>query len=243
MASQFTPSDLGFSDFVGKLIAEIFDSVISSQLDQQKHHLETAAALDWSDEEFARAYLDERLLDQELANLFPTTQTGRIHAVYEYGPYRPIEAEGGEQPPFSRLLGLALEADLEYAAHPNGQGWIILAAGVDRIRTVVGKLLAARLRAGLREIYRRGAPRVVVDSGKMQAKLAYLVKSEPVEQQATQTLGAKGRRTFANPSGAPGNTPISALRLAVRQADERTVRNEFQAGLYGEVSINFRTVT
>ncbi len=242
MAIPFAPSDLDFSDFMSKLIGEVFDSVISSQLDQQKRHRETSAALDWDDEAFAQAFIGENLVDEELANLFPRAQADQPHAVLENGPYQPREAEGGEQPPFSRLLDLSLQADTDFAPHPTGDGWVLLAAGVARVRKAVRMLLAAQTRAGLHEIYRRGAPRVVVDSGKILAKLAYEVKTENTQQISTQTPSVSGRRTFSSLSGNRAVAPAQGLRLAVRQANDRTVRNESQASLYGEVSLQFRTV-
>src|SRR5215212_2629274 len=101
-------SQVGFAEFVGKLLSEVFDAVITSQVDQRRQAVQLIETARLAPEEVAPRVISEAQLEEELVYLFPSEDGGAPHDVYAGAPYSPAGPAGGEAPPFGSLLGVSL---------------------------------------------------------------------------------------------------------------------------------------
>lgn len=183
-----TLSQVGFAEFVGKLLSEVFDAVVTSQIDQRRRIDELVEAASLSEEEVASRFIDDAQVDAAIA------------------------AEG--LPP----------DDAE-------------------VREAVRLRLARSYLAALRALVTRGAPQLVIASGKVASKMTFqLASSEPapVPVPAFSTAPAILRRRFDIPRATSSPPPF---RLAVRQASDRAPQlSRLQVDVFGEVEVHFRTL-
>ena len=179
-----TLSQVGFADFVGKLLSEVFDAVVTSQLDQQRRLDELVESARLSEEEVASRFIDDAQVDAEV---------------------------GSDASP--------------------------------EVREAARLKLARIYLAAVRALLARGAPQLVIDSGKMASKLTFqLAAGEPASAPAPafSTAPATLRRSFEAPRAAAAVPPF---RLAVRQANDRAPQlSKLQVDVYGEVEVHFRTL-
>ena len=177
-----TLSQVGFAEFVGKLLSEVFDAVVTSQLDQQRRLDELVELARLSEEEVASRFIDDAQVDAEV---------------------------GSDASP--------------------------------EVREAARLKLARIYLAAVRALLARGAPQLVIDSGKMASKLTFqLAAGEPAPAPAFSTAPASLRRSFEAPRAAAALPPF---RLAVRQANDRAPQlSKLQVDVYGEVEVHFRTL-
>ena len=225
-------SQIGFAEFVGKLLSEVFDAVVTSQLDQRRRIDDLAESARLSEEEVASRFLDDVQVEAELANLFPAGANAGT-------PYRPGSQQQAEAPPFTSVLGLTLKPGEDFAM--QGTGAVLTEAGAARIRSAVRLRLARSYLAALRGLVTRGAPQLLIDSGKVAAKLTFqLAAGTPAAASATP---AGLRRRFEAPAEARLPAAENPFRLAVRQASDRAPQlSQLQVDVYGEVEIRFKTL-
>lgn len=245
-------SQVGFAEFVGKLLSEVFDAVVGSQVDQRRQAAQLLEAARLPAEEAAARFVDEARLEEELAFLFPAEPPGAPHAVRPGAPYRPRGPERGERPPFAAFLGLALEPGEHFV--PQGEAASLTAAGASRVREAVRLRLAHRHLAALRALVEQGVPQIQVSSGRVATKVTYqLISQGPAAAPAPpepvivfQPAPAAARRRFELPGAGAAEVAVAApprFRLAVRQASERAPQlSRLQADVFGEVEVHFTTV-
>ena len=234
--------EVGFAEFIAKLVSEVFDAVVTSQLDQEKRIVELSAAAGLPSEEFAEHYVTNERTMEELERLFPGDSDKHPTAIYVGAPYRPKSKGVSELPPIYAILGITLQKG-DYRVVKKQT--VLTSSGVKKVKSVVRQHLAKEHQAAVKEIIRRGLPRVIADAGRVNAKLTYQVLS--VEDNAKLEKAAKlgvplrplGHAVFIPESGA-----LSKLRLAVRQADERSPQTQkLKVNVFGEVEVEFKTVT
>lgn len=252
MGDILTPVDVGFAEFVAKLIGEVFDSIVTAQAEQEERFGEIMSAASLSTHAFGERFLAEEDLERELARLFPPRPSdgGRSHSVYPGSPYRPAGREGGEDPPYQVLTGVELGGD----DRQKTEGGIVLSErGAARIAQEVREALAASRLRSLREAVARGVPRVVVDSGRINGKLTFQlvttqeIETGPVSPSAPREGGALRPPLFQPDLGRlvglrPGRI-LPKVRVLVKPADDRAPQSSVRSDVYGEVEITFKTVT
>lgn len=167
-----TPIELGFAEFVAKLISDVFDATVSSQLEQQEKLLELQAMLSQSDDDFVDVLLSRadfiEQVDLLLQGYFPGKQSEELHAIYEGAPYQPAKGDAPEQPAVFEKLALKLtDGDFK----PRNKS--LTEQGVMAIYKAAAKPLAAQKRGLLIQMIESGFPSIVVDSGKINAKLTF----------------------------------------------------------------------
>ena len=230
MPSLPTPVEMGFAEFVAKLVLETFDAVVSSQVEQERGGRELVDAASLAPEAYAERFLAAGAEDAELARLFPPPDETHPSAIFEKGPYQPATPATPEAPPVGAVLGLALRPEEDFA------GKALTARGVERIRLAVRLRLAGDQVAALQRLVARGFPRIVVDSGRISAKLTF-----QVTQESPARAGVRSPRASAP---APGRRLLPAYKLTVRQADERSPQaGQLKVDVFGEVEVTFKTVT
>lgn len=168
MAEIQVPVDLGFTEFVTSLLSEVVRSIAAAQNDQEQRLAELAAAAAMTLEEFDATHVTEPDVDVWLADRFPSSDLEQPHVVYSGAPYEPASDEGPEHPPFEEVLGIVLTGrDVN-----RGRGRL-LAAGVTKLRAAARQQLAREEHEVTRQLVERGLPRVVVDAGRIRAKLTF----------------------------------------------------------------------
>jgi hypothetical protein len=227
--------DLGFAEFVAKLISEVVDAVALSQLQQEQRQAELAAAVRLDPEEFAERYVTEAEVDAELARRFPPAAPDQPHAIVPGAPLPPAIA--------LETLGIELLPNRDFRKPPRGAARLE-EPGVEKLRAAVRRQIAEERLAALGELFARGIARVLVDSGHVNAKLTFQVVTLKEAEAEPGLLLAAPLRPIGVLTGTPERLTFPDVRLVVRQADERSPQaSTIQANVYGEVQVTFKTIT
>ncbi len=241
MATNPEPNELGFAEFVSKLISEMFDAIITAQFDQEKRLAELTVAAAFSVEEFGERYITDEQVLTELIQLFPGDSTKYPTSIYTGAFYQPEENSIDESPPIEAVIGVMLEKN-DYKKKP--EKIVLKKSSVIKISAAVRSQLAKSQLAVIAQLLNRGVPRVIADAGKIKAKLTYEVLSTKEAAQPERSkrlvtpLRSLGRFTsFQKPS------ELSSFNLVVRQADERAPQTSgLKVDVFGEVEITFKTI-
>lgn len=241
MADPALPNELGFAEFVAKLISEMFGAITSAQLDQEKSMVELSLAAEISLDEYAARYVTEDQIESELIRLFPSDSVEQPSTVYEGAKYTPAIRRRKEYPAIKLTIGVELEeSDYDQA----GRQHALNASGMAKINSKLSLQLAADQQFAIQQIMKRGVPRVLADAGKINAKLTYEVITEEeagnvdrVKRIASPLTRLPGQHLLA---AAPA---LSKFHLVVRQADERAPQtSNLKVNVFGEVEVTFKTV-
>lgn len=244
-----TPVEVGFAEFIARLMSEVFDAVISIQVDQEQRYAMMHVAASLSAAEYRNQYVGDDEVEAELGRLFPPRPEDREqpHMIWEKSPYLPGKGDGEEEPPVFAATGVTLtKKDLV-----DGDGG--LALGPDAVRKIT-EAVAMRLAEGQlvrsRQLVGRGLPRVVVDAGRINGKLTFnlTTDSSTPEPVASTPRAAAGLSRLAMPAASIFSLPkariLPNVKLMVKQADATSPQSsQVKANVYGEVEITFKTVT
>ena len=257
-----SPIELGFAEFVAKLISEIFDATISSQVQQQDKLLELQNMLLQPESVFLDAMLSQeyfiREVDLLLEGYFPSDSDQLVHAIHEDAPYTPAKANQKEKPPIKERLGIDLGSG-DFLPRKNQ----LTLQGVSKIYRKAGEPLAIQKRAIFRQLVENGLPSIVVESGKINAKLTFSTaqagQSEATEAVSDGTRNVALANSVTQPLARRLASPIQPLnryvgllkpnltdqvRLTVKQASNKSPQDtQAKANIFSEVEIHFKTVT
>jgi hypothetical protein len=256
------PVDLGFTEFVTTLLSEVLRSVVAAQGEQEERRRELLDVADLSVDEFASQHVTDDDVDAWLAEVLPSGDPERTHEAVRGAPYVPGGRGEAESPPFAELLGVELTREMF-----DEERGTLLEEGEAALRAAARRLLAERQLQVVRDLAERGLPRVVVDAGRITAKLTFealqyrdqeeVARAQEAEGEAAASegpLGAPILRTF-RPTIMAGRLPhlqhttvvpeaLRDVRLRVRTADPRAPSSPTaRANVYGEVELTFRSVT
>jgi hypothetical protein len=261
MAQFQIPVDLGFTEFVTTLLSEVVSSIAAAQSDQAQRLAELTAAASLSVEEFAASHVTDAVLDDYLAARFPSSDPDRPHDIVGGAPYQPARGQQREQPPYEEALGVRL-AGSDF----NADKGTLLGRGVGKLRDAARLQLAEQQQDVARALLERGVPKVVVDAGRISAKLTFealqyreesaepAAAEAPTVEEPVSRLGAGGL-IGAHDVVMIGRLPrlnvapvlpevLQDVRLLVRPADDRRPETgSSRANVYGEVELTFKTVT
>jgi hypothetical protein len=259
MADVESPVQVGFAEFMARLMSEVFDSVITSQIDQEQRYAEILASSALTEEAYASQQIGDSDVQLEVSGLFPPRLEDKDEpsAIYSGSPYLPDEKNQAESPALFAVLGIKLtKADLTTA----GEDLFLAQGAVDAVFEQV-RIKMAQIHLGLvRQIIARGLPRVVVDSGRINGKLTFhLTESTQNQTMAVETeennisamettaasmakasvRGADVKSVFTLPKA----RILPNVKLMVKQADDTSPQSsQVKANVYGEVEITFKTI-
>lgn len=166
-----TPADMGFAEFVAKLISEVFDAVVTSQAEQQEKLLEIKELASLPESLFVDSLLqrDEFFdqIDRVLTSYFPTTAKNMPHAIYEGAPYKAKKGNTNESPAIFDELGLDL-SESESAKKGKLTNQDVLA-----VYQAAATPYAQQKRNAMLQALEQGFSNIVVDSGKINAKFTF----------------------------------------------------------------------
>lgn len=256
-----SPIELGFAEFVAKLISEIFDATISSQAQQQEKLIELNNMLMQPEENFLQALLEQDYFIQEvdllLQGYFPVDDDHALHAIYEGAPYQAAKGNTPEQPALLEKLGLSLNA-----GDINSKKKQLTQQGVNKIYQKAGQPLAVQKRAIFKQLVENGLPNIAVESGKINAKLTFNTNVSNHASNTGDTPKAATAKTASAIKAASINKhfaplqPVNRLvglikpninnqvRLTVKQASNKSPQDtQATANIFSEVEIHFKTIS
>lgn len=192
-----TPADMGFAEFVAKLISEVFDAVVTSQAEQEEKLLEIKELVSQPEELFIDNLLqDDVFLDQMerlLSSYFPTASNNNIHALFEGAPYKVKKGNSPENPAILEQLGLDL-SESESAKKGKFTNQDVL-----EVYRAAARPFAQQKRQAMINAIEHGFSNIIVDSGKINAKFTFntSIESEETEQEPAPSNGnaAKSKPT------------------------------------------------
>lgn len=251
MASVPTPVDVGFAEFVSLLLSETLESVLAAQTGQEEQRRALIEAASLTVEEFADGFVTETDVELFLAELLPGEKGGTSAVV------------GGPAPSPEVLESLAIELEANDVRDRK-----LTRRGAARIREAVRVVVAERRLDALQASAQRGIPRVIVDEGRIVAKLTFSAVTLTEEEddqprpssRPTTTVGRAGlvdvarlRATptagVAQPLGSISTghlaralpAAIRDIRLIVKPATTEEATST-RAEVYGEVELRFQTI-
>jgi hypothetical protein len=237
-----TPVELGFSEFVAKLISDTFEAIITSSAKQEEDWMQLNDLLQLGEEEFAKRVIDDDNLLQEVIRLFPDDKGGTVIVVH--AKYQKANPDKGipESPPIASITGF----------QPEGK--VLLQPEVNKIFEAVRVLLASRQYEILRRMFARGTTKVIVDAGKINAKLTFEITQ--VEDESAPGGGSGGgispvggNKIFVkrrSPAFRGITKPIEMERVhffVKPPSDKDPQTSTVKANIYSEVEIQFKTIT
>lgn len=163
---------MGFAEFVAKLISEVFDAVVTSQAEQQEKLQELHELMALPEEQLVDYFLqqDSFLLqvDELLAAHFPSDDDAQLHGIYDGAPYQPKTSRQPEKPAVFEKLGLKLEKE-----DINANDKVLTETGVLKIYRKAASPYTIQKRTVMNKLIEQGLSNIVVDSGKINAKLTF----------------------------------------------------------------------
>ena len=246
-------SQLDLSEFVSKLIHDTFNAITVSSKEQAEMYFELSrlAGLDY--ETFKHKYIRDDDIEAELIRLFPVENNEEhLHGIYVDAPYKYTARSKTEEPDFKNILGIETD-DNQHKVKK------LLAGTVSAAWETVKDNLAGQHYSAFKEIVKRGIPRVIIDSGRILAKIslnATETESESNTGETAPALTGRPPRVVSTASGSTltaatlKNTLISAniakkiasTRVNVVLPDPKNPSTQTTTNLWGEVEIKFRTI-
>ena len=238
-----SPVELGFSDFVSKLISDTFEAVITSTMKQEEDWQQLNELLLQDREVFTDMVIDDDMLNTEMTRLFPDNEGSTIiKKGLKYVKANP-EKNVLESPPIESYTGyLPKETELTEE-------------DVAAIYNAVKNILGARQYELLSKVFSRGATKVVVDAGKINAKLNFEILQLEDDEEETPDNPTGGdtnlnisrifvKRKFPGFVGLSRPTELRNVHFFVKPpTDKDPQTSQVKANVYGEVEINFKTIT
>ena len=262
MAENEIKVELTLAEFVGKLISETFQAVISSMAEQVRQQEAIIAGTELELAEFAMQFISDNDVEEHLSTLFPWKDDSRAHAIFKGAPYRPVSAKNPEKPAIMELTGYKMDkADF---SRLTKETYRLTEKGVERIKSTVRMNLAEDRQKSLITLIHQGVPKVIVESGRILSKVTFRViqqgstdnakkesnKSDTAESKATARVVESRSIRIGNLTGKLKRVPpmifkpgiLDSTRMLVKQADDEAPQTS-EARVYGEVEIKFKTIT
>ncbi len=234
-----TPVELGFSEFVSKLIADTFEAIIASSVQQEEDWMQMHELLGQGGEAFARKVISDEALNAEIVRLFPSEEGGTlIHPKADYlrgNPKKGVQ----ETPPIFELTGY------------QPAKAVLTEADVQAIKDAVRGIMASRQYELLKRLLARGATQVIVDAGRINAKLTFEINQvddepqsggRPIPPSEISKIFVKNRAPVFKGIARP--TELQKVHFFVKPpSDKDPQTHQVKANVYSEVEIQFKTIT
>lgn len=246
-------NELGFAEFVAKLISDTFGAVLASQIEQQDKISELNDLLSLSDEEFvALCMQDDELvfqLEGRLKQRYPFDSEFE-HAVFKGAPYQALTQQKDEQPPFFKDLGVSLEEKTDFS------GKKLTEVGAQKVKMAVMLKIAQKQRQLLSNVLTDGIPKLSIDHGKINAKLTFSMKDEGQQEETEQPNSTPSSNAVLTNNVALNNLSVAnrfagvidtskliKTRLNITPASNRAPQDaQSSANIYSEVEIHFKSI-
>ncbi|MBN2865983.1 MAG: hypothetical protein JXK16_08240 [Thiotrichales bacterium] len=259
-------NELGFAEFVAKLISDTFSAILSSQVEQKDKLAELDRLMTLSNTDFLAVCLEDGQMmvqvEDQLRQLFPSEKEPG-HGIVVGAAYQPETNSKPESPAIYQAIGLQLSKET-----PDFKGGKLTQLGVDKIYQALVEPLAEQQRNALASILNDGIPKLMVDSGKINAKLTFQTsisedEEEPASGATTSTVADSPSTVTAAHSINTVNNRLATLsmvsnsrfigaidtkkllhtRLSVVPASNKAPQDaQTTANIYSEIEIHFKTI-
>lgn len=247
-------ADLDLTEFVSKLIQDTFNAITISSKEQAEvyYELKRLTALDF--DEFREKYIIQSDIDAKLSELFPLEDNSQgLHAINVGLPYLYNFKSKEEMPALETILDHN-SSDLQKKSNYLSQ------QTVTEVNDLVKDLLANQQYSSFQDIMSRGVPRVIIDSGRILAKVSlnYAITEETeannsasAEKVSAAMKGLSIAKVTAITANSQINDKIRYQNIAAKLAKTRvgvTIPNPANeatiqsSSLWGEIEIKFKAV-
>lgn len=236
-----SPVELGFSEFVSKLISDTFEAIVSTTYTQEEDWAQLKELLSHDLDEFTILVVDDEMLENEIIRLFPDNTGGTSIIVgRDYHKAKPKE-NITEDPPIHYFTGY----------QPKKAK--LTKVDVVEVYRIVRNQLGKKQYEILANILSRGSTKVIVDAGKINAKLNFeILQLEETESNDSPTRddpqGGQARiivkRKFPGFGGLSRPIEMKNVHFFVKPpTDKDPQTHQVKANVYGEVEIQFKTIS
>lgn len=237
--------EIGFPEFTTKLIVDVFDALVSSNIRQMESYTEllTAVSKDLT------TYINETQDDidgaqllQFLAQVLPAGEDDDEEEATRVHVGSDLSTEESEQ--------LAEAVTVEGEDTPSLPSGTLDEDGVQQILDAVARRLAANRFALLTQLVRQGLLRLVVERGTIETRLTFTTyaTSASRRQRSTYDRRSRSRQAGINASitskvfGLGASASTESTRMRVRTTSQQDAdRSGSRVQIYGGVTLNFRT--
>jgi len=239
-----TPVELGFTDFVGKLISDTFEAVLSSQANQEEQWLQMHQLLSLDLKAFGERVIDDNVLSAYMIDNFPDGKGG--HLIVSGNPYQRANPQRGveELPAVNAVLGY----------QPTGKR--LTSVEVSEIFSMVRTQFAEKQYNVLQALVNKGNTRVLVEGGKINAKMTFSILQVESDENSGSTSSPSptsppqvDRNLVFQKRGTGYTSLVRApellnVHLFVKPTtDQDPQTSTVKANIYSEVEIHFKTVS
>lgn len=241
MAVKEKSAEVGFAEFAAQLVAEVHEAVLAAQAHQEDRRAQIAELASMPVERFARVFITRDQVEAELARLFPA-RGGKAHFIRAGMSYRPATASRPEAPPIQAKLSVRLSEKDVHAA--RGERFELTAAGERTVRETARIRLAEAQIKALRQATSQGLPRVIVNSGRVNVKLAFsLLDLDSLSATRRKNGLSLNVEALTKLIGKKGVDRSSRLRVVVRPIDTDALLETPSASAgFGELDLTLKTV-
>jgi hypothetical protein len=219
----------------------VHEAVLAAQAHQDDRRAQISELASMPVESFARMFITRDQVEAELVRLFPA-RGGNTHSIRAGMNYRPQLGARPEMPAFQAKLGLRLSS--KELRRRDGERFELTSAGEKIVREAVRARMAETQIKTLRQATSQGLPRVVVDSGRVNVKLAFnLVEADKLASRRrgnTLVLSLSALSKLADTRDADR---MPRLRVVVRPVDNAAEGDapNATAGI-GELDLTLKTI-
>ncbi len=242
MADVITnPVELGFSEFVSKLISDTFEAVITTSISQEEDWTQLNELLSQELDVFTSLVVDREMVENEILRLFPDNTGGTT--IVDGAKYQKADLEKSisENPPIEAFTGYKPKSDE------------LKDKDVSAIFEIIRVQLGQKQYDVLSRVFSRGATKVIVDAGKINAKLNFEIlqveeQEVPDDPVSDISLAVNKRifvkRKFPGFSGLARPIEMKNVHFFVKPpTDKDPQTHQVKANVYGEVEIQFKTIS
>lgn len=170
--------ELDFAEFTSTLISETLNAIMTSALTQEKQASQFEQQLSLSPEEYAKENLTQEHVEAEIRQLFPSTN-GKS-SVYIGAPYA-LNNEGIEEfPPINKKIGYTITSEDLSTVRLSDQTiqTVINQTGYEHICAATRLTLATQQLLVIKQIIKRGIPRIYINDGHIKTKLMLRLENQ-----------------------------------------------------------------
>lgn len=240
-------NEIGFPEFTTKLITDVFDALVSSNLRQTEAYIELLKETSKSLTEFINDTKDDisgEMILEFLARVMPVTSNTKNEVLVKdsKGNVKLDEAQAN-----ALNTALALPGAADTAATP------IVTVGdsnkYDAILDAVAKRMAATNHELLKEMVKQGMLRLVVENGEIETRLTFKTEAHSLNNDATSKYDRENysKNTSAGTGRfvslwAKASTSTRRSSVSVSTATTSDISSSSSSvDIFGGVKLNFRT--
>lgn len=156
------------SNFIKHSIVEMFSGIVLGELENEKLLIELKESVVLSNEDFAKKFFSSSEIRQEILELFETNNP-IVSSIDRNMEYTPIGLNKSENPAVYDITTYKMKENQDYKK--RGDNYYITSAGYNNIYKAVSENMVIVKKFQLREFIKKGMPKLVVSSGKLNAKV------------------------------------------------------------------------